>query len=121
TDLHVEKTEDNAVRAVVQGQAKATVRLLPTAKAAPMLRVIPSEGIELTASWPVSVGVTKAEGKWQIVDGTMKAGEADSTLPVDDQQRARQFVLGAASALLTYTGDLDTYNRAQGTFYATKA
>lgn len=121
-DLQVRRQGERA--ATVRAVVRVPVELKPKPDKEEFLRVVPASGGAVTLSRPVEAAVTKVGSDWQVTDPEdgIEFDDAPVTseaAPAETEQ-ARQLAIEAVSALLTYDGDLDAYNRAQGDFYATK-
>jgi hypothetical protein len=114
---HPGKDKDHAV---LRQERTVRVGLTPIREAAPMLRVVPEGGLSITVKVSASVPMSRIGGHWAV------AGQSETQLPSGplsdgDTQAVRGRTGTVIDRLLTYDGDIDRYNKAQGDFYATKA
>lgn len=117
----VRVAEERAGRRMT-GRVRAMVRLKPTPDKASFLRVLPAEGATTTVTRGFSAGLFRDDKQqWQVIPDSVEISETPSPVPsTAAREQARKTAVEAVTSLLTWEGDLDAYNRAQGEFYATK-
>jgi len=105
----------------VRGTVQVTVVLTPKLDKARHLRVIRASGAQMTVRATAEAFVSRTEdGTWIADRKAVRLEPRPVVEPSpDDEEAARRLAVEAVRALVTFTRDLASYNRAQRRFYAT--
>lgn len=117
--LKVTKQGENV--ALVTGRVQAEVSVTPKPDKAELLRVVPASGGTVIEARQFAVQTIKQADDWLIgEDGFDVEDGSPRELTPEELEEARQLAVAAMKALLTFGGNVNAYEQAQGDFYATK-
>ncbi|HEU5155569.1 MAG TPA: hypothetical protein VFU43_01130 [Streptosporangiaceae bacterium] len=121
-DVTVQRADEGQERATVRAAAKITMRIAPHPQAASLVRILPVQGLDIATGRSALVDLIQTNERWTAVQETVEVSETPTqALPQADSAQASAFATRAVTALLSFSGDIDTYNRAQEQYYATRA